>query len=523
MPALISEQFRVHNAQQFEEAFSEADPTQMYFFMGRPQNWDTTAVAGATSYVGQSAGSQHSGSYLATPDENNPPTPIDSFNYEKEIFDDMISLKRIQSSDVRLVVPRYNWTSGTTYSMYRSNYSVDYKANSAGENATHLYNARYFVVSDYKVYKCIYNGSSPSNPNGIASTVAPSGTGTTIFTTADGYKWKFLYSIGTDDVIKFFTTSYVPVPGAWGVGSSGDPANGVDVKAAAVDGAIDTVVIKNGGSGYTDNTTTGYTNVPIRGDWAQNGGVQALCTIKVTSGAVSEVTITTPGSGYTYGYINVNSTEISGIGAPGTQAVLEVIIPPAGGHGFDIYKELGAKRVMINSRVQYDENLEFPVDTDFRRIGILRNPLENGGSVATSSTYNALTAIKFPSATTASFNIDEIVTQTGTGASGKVVSWDSSTKILKVYQSSYEHISTGNQGGDLTPFSGANAITGANSGSVETPDTTYSLTVSNLTFANGYSVPEVKKYTGDILYVENRRTVSRSIDQIEDVKLVVEF
>jgi hypothetical protein len=435
----------------------------------------------------------------------------------------MISLKRIQSSDVRLVVNRYNWTSGTTYSMYRSNYSADFKANSAGENAPHIYSAKYYVVSDYKVYKCIYNGSSPANPNGIASTVAPSGTGTTIFTTADTYKWKFLYSIGTDDVIKFFTTSYAPVPANWGVGTAGDPANGVDVKAAAVDGAIDTVVINTGGTGYTDNASTGYTNVPIRGDWAQNGGVQALATVKVSSGAVTEVTITTPGSGYTYGYINVNSTEISGIGAPGTEAVLEVIIPPAGGHGYNIYKELGTKRVMINSRVQYDENLEFPVDTDFRRIGVLRNPEESGGGSASGSTYNGLTAIKFPSATVASFNIDETVTQTTTGATGKVVSWDSATKILKVYQSSYEHIVTGNQGGDLTPFSGSNAITGALSSSVETPDTTYSLTTSNLTFANGYSAPEIKKYTGDIIYVENRRTVSRSIDQIEDVKLVVEF
>lgn len=178
---------------------------------------------------------------------------------------------------------------------------------------------------------------------------------------------------------------------------------------------------------------------------------------------------------------------------------------------------------MINSRVQYDENLEFPVDTDFRRIGILRDPLESGGGVASGSTYSALTAIKFPSATTASFSIDEIVTQAGTGAAGKVVSWDSNTKILKVYQSSYEHIATGSQGGDLTPFSGANAITGSLSASVETPDTTYSLTTSNLTFANGYARPEIAKYTGDIIYVENRRTVSRSIDQIEDVKLVVEF
>lgn len=520
MPALISEQFRIHNAQQFEEAFSEAAATNMYFFMGRPQTWDTAAVAGATAYVGQPSGSQHSASYLATPDENNPPTPIDNFDYEREIFDDMISLKKIQSSDVRLVISRYNWTSGQIYDMYRPNYSADYRANSAAQNASNLYNSKFYVVSNYKVYKCIYNGSNVANPNGIASTVAPTGTSSSIFTTADGYKWKFMYSIGTDDVIKFFTTSYIPLPATWGVGSSGDPTNGVDVKSAAVDGAIDTVVIKNGGSGYTDGT---YTNVPVRGDYTlKTGGVQALCTLTVNSGAVTSVVVTTNGSGYTFGSINVNSTEISGIGA-GSGAVLEVIIPPPGGHGFNVYKELGAKRVMINSRIQYDENLEFPVDTDFRRIGILRNPLDSTGVLATNATYNALTAIKFPNATTASFSIDEVVTQANTGAKGKVVSWDSTTKILKVYQSSYEHIATGNQGGSLTQFSGANAITGASSSSVETPDTTYSLTASNLTFSNGYSRPEIQKYTGDIIYVENRRAVSRAIDQIEDVKLVVEF
>ena len=347
MPALISEQFRIHNAQQFEEAFSETAATNMYFFMGRPQTWDTATVSGVTAYVGQSTGSQHSASYLAAPNENNPPTPIDNFDYEREIFDDMISLKRIQSSDVRLVIPRYNWTSGQIYSMYRPNYSADYRANSSAENATNLYNAKFYVVNNYKVYKCIYNGSSVANPNGITSTVAPTGTGTSIFTTADGYKWKFMYSIGTDDVIKFFTTSYMPVPATWGVGSSGDPTNGVDVKSAAVDGAIDTIIIKNGGSGYTDGT---YNNIPVRGDYTlKTGGVQALCTLVITSGAVSSVTITTPGVGYTFASINVNATEISGIGA-GSGAVLEVIIPPSGGHGFNVYKELGTKRVMINSR-----------------------------------------------------------------------------------------------------------------------------------------------------------------------------
>jgi len=521
MPALISEQFRIHNAKQFEEAFSEASPTNMYFFIGRPQAWDIATVSGITSYVGQSSGSQHSTSYLATPDENNPPTPIDNFNYEKEIFDDMISLKKVDSANVRLVIPRYDWTSGQTYSMYRPNYSADYRANSAGENATNLYSSKFYVVHNYKVYKCIYNGSSPSNINGVASTVAPTGTGTGIIgPLADGYMWKFMYSIGTDDVLKFYTSTYIPTPAAWGIGSSGDPTNGVDVKAAAVDGSINAVVIKNGGSGYTDNT---YTNVPIRGDHNVNGGIQATCTLVVSGGTITSVTITNAGSGYTFGKINVNVTEIPGIGAGGSGANLEVIISPNGGHGFDVYKELGAKRVMVNVRLEYSEANEFPIDTEFRRIGILKDPRESSGIVAAGSTYNALTSIKFPSASTSSFLVDEIVTQTTTNATGKVVSWDSSTKILKVYQNEYEHSATGAQGGFLNKFDGANTIVGATSGTSLAPDTAYNLSTQNLQFTNGYARPEIKKYTGDIIYTENRRTVSRAVDQIEDVKLVVEF
>ena len=521
MPALISEQFRIHNAQQFSEAFSEASPTNMYFFIGRPQNWDTVTVSGVTSYIGQTVGSQHSTSYNATPDENTPPTPIDNFNYEKEVFDDIISLKKVSPSNVRLVLDRYNWTSGQRYSMYRPNYSTDFRANSASEDASNLYNAKFYVLDDYKVYKCIYNGSSPSNPLGVNSTVAPStgGTGTSIFSTADGYKWKFMYSIGTDDVIKFLTTSYIPTPSDWGTGSSGDPSNGVDVKAAAVRGAIDVVVINNGGTGYTDGT---YTNVPIRGDFGIHGGSQAVCTVVVSGGSVTSVSVTNRGSEYTFGFLNVNSTEITGIGG-GTGAKLEVIIPPSGGHGFDVYKELGAKRAMVNVRLEYSETEEFPVDTDFRRIGILRNPLDAGGSVATSLTYTGLTSIKFPSASTGNFLVDEIVTQASTNAKGKVVSWDSVNKVLKLYQNEYEHVTTGNQGGSLNQFTGANAITGSQSATSLVPDTTYSSTVSNVTFTSGYGRPEIKKYTGDIIYIENRRTISRSSDQIEDVKLVVEF
>ena len=35
--------------------------------------------------------------------------------------------------------------------------------------------------------------------------------------------------------------------------------------------------------------------------------------------------------------------------------------------------------------------------------------------------------------------------------------------------------------------------------------------------------PGLEPYSGDILYVENRVAITRATDQIEDVKVVVEF
>ena len=52
------------------------------------------------------------------------------------------------------------------------------------------------------------------------------------------------------------------------------------------------------------------------------------------------------------------------------------------------------------------------------------------------------------------------------------------------------------------------------------------LTISGgATTANSSAIegPDLKPYTGDILYVENRSPISRASDQIEDVKLIINF
>ena len=75
-----------------------------------------------------------------------------------------------------------------------------------------------------------------------------------------------------------------------------------------------------------------------------------------------------------------------------------------------------------------------------------------------------------------------------------------------------------------TPLmSGANAISGADSSATGTPSSTSSETVDSIAFSSGYANPEMHPDSGDIIYIENRRPISRASDQTEDVKIIVEF
>ena len=46
---------------------------------------------------------------------------------------------------------------------------------------------------------------------------------------------------------------------------------------------------------------------------------------------------------------------------------------------------------------------------------------------------------------------------------------------------------------------------------------------STITFTNGFANEEIEHDSGDILYTESRRPISRASDQTEDIKLIIEF
>ena len=106
--------------------------------------------------------------------------------------------------------------------------------------------------------------------------------------------------------------------------------------------------------------------------------------------------------------------------------------------------------------------------------------------------------------------------------------WDSSNNILYIVQERFGDYGTNGTTGAFVAFSGANQITGATSSAVGTPDSTADSAVTlaggnTITFTDGYANPELDPDSGDVIYIENRKPISRSSDQTEDIKLIVEF
>ena len=485
MPAIITDRFRTHNSEQFQEAFSETSGNTMYLGIGRPQAFATaTRADGRTNNEGT---------------DTTPLTPADNLNAQHFPFDDMMAAKKISASDVSFAVPRRNWTTGTTYDIYRHDYG-EYAtgtttAITANGGASTLHDSAFFVLTTARnVYKCLDNDSN------TASTVEPTGTSTTVLSTADGYKWKFMYTLSASQQANFLSTDFMAV------------ATDSTVSSAAIDGVISVVKIKATGSGGTDGTHTG---VAIRGD-----GTGGVCSVTVTSGVITAVIVTTAGTGYTFA--TVSNAQIVSAGATNLSgAELDVIIPPKGGHGFNAIEELGGFYVMMNTSLEGTESGnsgDLTVANDFRKITLIRDP-NAGGSTASATTLRATRGINLTGVSGA-YVVDEKITQASTGAVGKVVEWDSVNGILYYIQT--RHTNEGvDTNGNQTAFSGTNTVSGAG-GATGTPTTSTS-TIDSVSFTSGYSASEIDHDSGDILYIENRAPITRAADQTENIKLVIEF
>jgi len=442
MAAIITNRMRIKNADKFLDTVSS---DSVYFFIGRTQPWansDTTIV-----------------------------TPVDSENDQVLAQQKMIAMKLIAASDTSHAVTRYNWTSGTTYAEYDDQDSA-------------LTTKQFYVLTDdFNVYKCLKAGSG-------ASVVKPTGTSYEVNAEeSDGYIWKYMYTLSGTTTDKFLTNTFMPVQTL----GSDDGSLQWDVQDNAVDGAIYRIKVTNGGSGYTSAPT-----VTITGD-----GTGAAATATVSNGEVTEILIDTDvnglftgdeGSGYKQANVTIT-------GGGGSNAAARAVISPVGGHGVDAVTELGGFFTMLNVQLDGEDGAgDFPVDNEYRQLGMVLNPYDYGTTnVSTATTRIAQQSLTWTGSITGNINVDDTITGGSSGAVAYVDSIDTDNNTIRFHQEA----ATG-----YTDFAPTETITASSGGSV------------SVTAVND---PEVDKFTGEVLYIENRSAVNRATDQIEDVKLVLEF
>lgn len=544
MATIATNKFRIHNAKSFVEGFSEAATSNMYLFIGKYSEWTSSDVSsGATNDT----------------DDTKPPTPPDHVqNVEYQAWRHMIAAKRIQSTDVKHVIPRYNWTTGTVYKAYTDDRTTLH---------TDGTNPFYVLTDEFNVYKCIF---TPFESGALkASTTKPTGTGTSLITTADGYVWKYMYTISASNALKFVTTSYIPVETlASDPGASACSQEDLQwtVQQAAIDGAIHSVKRKNdatgdagssyksyshsdigtisdgdtevdlsgnGGSapsglndyykdmvlyvnntlytitGYVGSTTTAtVTPAMSSGDSGKTytvtpkvnltgGDGSNFTAVAVMSGnTIDSVEVLTEGTGYTKGTITFTDAFIDGVG---TSASYVAVISPKGGHGKDPIKELGGFFVLMNTRLEYDEGVEkLTVANDYRQIGVVKDPLKADGNLATDSVYLQTVALPLD-AGFGTFTLDETVTGGNSEATGTVVDQ------LEISGVQYVRLSN-----IVRTFQANETITGSSGATADVLEA-------------GPTGAELKNYSGEIVYLENRKPITRDVAQLEDLKIILEF
>lgn len=404
------------------------------------------------------------GRQLPWSNESSPPTPAQSTRDLINYSDQGIVARRLSLDNVSFVVPRYNWVSGTTYSQY-------------GCSTCPAGTPFYVLNSKDQVFKCLDNNGGSSSTDEPQLFLSTTSLEEPYFVTSDGYKWKYMYTLSSNEKQKFLNADWMPVK--------------YDrfVRAAAVNRGIDIVRITNSGNNYVDGSTQDI--IRIVGD-----GRDAVLKANVIDGHISDIIIQNRGQDYTRA--NLIFTDISG--GIGTGASANIVLSPQNGHGYDPVEELYANTVIFNIDFVENEEGVFPAENEYRQITLLQNPyLYDTQTLATGPLYKLYSKV-LVSPGVGDYNNDEMVIQGSSLSdatfSAEVISFDESTNTLFL----------NNLNGTFAPNQ---PLKGTSSGAIRV--------------ALNKTPPTLQPYSGKTLFAANKVSVTRDPDQTDRIRFILSF
>jgi hypothetical protein len=286
-------------------------------------------------------------------DSDVPPASTGSLN---AVADFRMNLQSVMLGETfSYVAARSNWSSGTLYEAYDTS-----------EGDIQVDNTYHYVMTDANaVYVCLEQGKD-INGNAVASTIKPEGSSANSFKTADGYVWKFLYTIGGTEQSNFLSGNFIPVKlqGPTDSDSPGTDIEQENVQNSAVAGEILSIKVLDGGEGYESVPT-----VSIEGD-----GVGGSATATVVNGVVTKIEMDLESDNtIAHGSDYKNARAVLVGGSPTVESTLEVVIAQGDGVGADPRVDIKATGIMFNIKPEGDQNGKFLVGNDFRQIGLIKN------------------------------------------------------------------------------------------------------------------------------------------------------
>jgi hypothetical protein len=268
------------------------------------------------------------------------------------------------------------------------------------------------------------------------------------------------------------------------------------IQNAAVAGQIVDIQLTTGGSGYLSAPTVAIvgTGAGARASATVSGGSVTKITLAESNGTIVQ------GSGYDF-------AEIKLTGGSGTGAAARVVLGPKNGLGADPRDDLRATAIMFNTKPDGTEGGTFVVNNDFRQLALVKNPeLPDSDALFTAAAGNMLRRLRFASISTV-FSADHTLLGATSGAKAYVDKFDSD----EVWYHQTED--TG-----FTQFSEGEVVSetdGAGTGTLQ------SAGVDSDT--NAFIKPDIDPLSGEILYIENRSAVQRTVGQVEDIKIIVQL
>ena len=561
MSSVLTNKFRIHNAKSFVEGFSEAEKTNIYTAIGKVTPWSAT-----DTYSG--AGSSTS--------ESSPPTPLDHVQNENEVWRNMIAAKKIKGSDVVHVIPKVTWEVNKIYSMY-----TDTDATLLVDVINSSTPKPFYVMTDeFNVYKCLFNN------NNSESTVKPTGNGVSLIAPADGYIWKYMYTVSPSDAFRFMTENFISIQTLESNPASGSSCASPNLQWAVQEdarlngeGKIDVIARRIGssnngaGSGYVSKTGT-ITSVALQGSNTVvtingslgNSHYTNMTLYYPTQGTAFPITSFTENTGGNDTMV-VTGDATSGIANGTAFQILPTVTVTGDGTGVQAVAVMGSANnalsadqidsiKVLNGGSGYTKaSVAFTnatgVTTTDAVFDVIIPPQGGHGRDATEELGGFFVMINTkleydePSVTEKILTTDNdyrqisLIRQPKVSAAGNANADDElyiQTQVLTIASSAITNTflqdETVTQSSTNATGVIVDVLTDGNNkliriinvnGTFNTTDSISSSGTASATSISSITAPELLVNSGDVMFVEQRSGILRDQSQIEDIKIILEF